>query len=233
MLSATRRSAWAGAALGLLMQPSVAMAQPDLGGFYIGTFGGGAFLEADIVTPAVTRTTTVQTTVPVQTPFGVQNRAVSVSVPVTLPSQRLRSQGGSGAIFGGRAGYGVLLDGQYYLGAEVEVTFPQLAEMRLNLFGQTLKGSLDTEFGIHLRAGWTPNGQTLLFLRGGVAVPRQRFEIGTTTVERWAPTPAIGVGMEHLLASGVSGRIDLGYYPALEDNQIGSFRGTLGIGYRF
>jgi hypothetical protein len=73
----------------------------------------------------------------------------------------------------------------------------------------------------------------MVFGRVGIAVPRQVVNLGRRTVERWTPTPAVGLGIEHRFQPRVSARLDVTWFPALVDNQIGSLRGTLGVAYHF
>jgi hypothetical protein len=156
-----------------------------------------------------------------------------VPATVKVPPQRLKDQGGSGAVFGLRAGYGRVLWEEVYLGAEADLTFPQLAESHWEIMGRSVKASLQTEAGFYGRAGWTPNQQTLFFVRAGLAVPRQVVRSGAIKVERWTVTPAVGVGIEHALTRHLSARIDVTFMPSVTDNQIGSIRGTVGVAFRF
>lgn len=212
---------------------AAARAQDRLSGLYIGAFVGGAYLDTTLVTPAITHRQTTEVDISVPTPQGTVLVRRSVPVSVTFPSQRIKDQGGNGVVFGARFGYGTILWDRIYVGAEAEVTFPQMAESSRELFGQTYRGTLNTEAALFVRAGYTLNGQTLFYGRAGVAVPRQRVEVGSTTVERWFPTPAVGVGVEHALTPKIALRMDLTMYPAVEDNQIGSYRGVVGVSYRF
>jgi hypothetical protein len=204
-----------------------------LDGLYIGAFGGYASLNATLVTPATSMTTTVPVQATIPTPLGPQTAVYNVPATIQVPSQRLKNQGGSGAIFGVRLGYGRILWDEAYLGAELDVTFPQLAEANLQVLGRPVKAGLWTEGSLYFRAGWTPNRQTLFFIRGGIAVPRQVVQSGAFKAERWSATPAIGVGIEHALTEHLLARADITVMPAVTDNQMGSLRGTIGIAYRF
>ncbi len=211
----------------------VAPAQAQTSGFYIGAFAGGAFLNSNLVTPSFTQTQTVSATVPVSTPFGTQNVNVTAPFSTTIPAQRLRNQGGQGFIGGLRAGYGQRLNDRIYLGAEVEVTFPQNAQSRLAIMGMSYRARLETEGAIFIRVGYLFSDTSMAYLRGGGAMPRHVARVGRQSVERWTPTPAVGFGFEQRLMPQVSLRADMTYMPALEDNQIGSFRAVLGISYHF
>jgi opacity protein-like surface antigen len=224
-----RRLVIAAAAAALLSFP--ARAQDT--GIYFGAFVGGAALNSTLITPAFTYRTTVETTTQVQTPNGPQDVTVRTPVATRIPSQKLDDQGGSGFIWGLRVGVGVPVAQRFYLGIEGEVTFPQAAEISLSFLNMSYRGRLETEGAIYGRAGWQMTADTLLYVRSGIAVPRQVANIGRSTVERWAPTPAIGIGMEHRFQPRMSVRVDLTWLPALENNQIGSFRGVIGLSYHF
>jgi opacity protein-like surface antigen len=221
----------------VLAAPCLARAQvpasDQLSGFYIGAFAGYAGLNTTVITPATTVTTIASVPVTVQTPSGPQTTTVTGPARVQVPSQQLKDQGGGGAIFGLRAGYGRLLWRDVYLGAELDVTFPQLATTHLQVLGRSVTGHLETEAGLYARAGWTPNGSTLFFARAGLAIPRQVVRSGTVKSESWTVTPALGLGIEHALTRHIAARIDLVFMPSVGDNQIGSTRGTVGIAYRF
>jgi opacity protein-like surface antigen len=212
---------------------AAAPAQAQDSGFYIGAFAGGAFLNSNLVTPSFTQTQTVSTTVRINTPFGIQNVAVTAPVSTTIPSQRLRNQGGQGFVGGLRMGYGWRLAERFYLGAEGEVSFPQNAQSRLSIMGISYRARLETEGAVFLRAGYTFSNTSMVYLRGGVAIPRQVARVGRQSVERWAPTPAFGLGFEQRVTPRVSLRADMTYMPAMENNQIGSFRAVLGLSYHF
>lgn len=204
-----------------------------LSGFYIGAFGGYASLNGTLATPATSITTNVPVRAIIPTPLGPQTVTTTVPATIQVPPQRLKDQGGSGALFGIRLGYGRILWEEFYFGGEADLSFPQLVEANLQVMGRSVTAGLRTEGSFYLRAGWTPNQETLLFVRAGVAVPRQVIQSGAFKAERWSPTPAVGVGIEHALTQHFSVRADITIMPAVTDNQIGSLRGTIGVAYRF
>jgi hypothetical protein len=192
-------------------------ARPPEIGLYFGAFIGGAALNSTLVTPA----------------FTFRDPQGSGSPAVRIPSQRIRDEDGAGFIWGLRGGFLHRINGWLAMGIEGETTFPQAARLSVNALGQSFRGRLETEGTGYLRAGWTLSPETMLFARVGIAVPRQVVNLGRRTVDRWTPTPAVGLGLEHRFQPRMSVRADLTFSPALVDNQIGSLRGTLGVAYHF
>lgn len=218
---------------GLLLSAAPLAAQAQTSGLYIGVFAGGAFLDSTLVTPSFRQTQTVSTTTRIDTPFGPRDVAITAPVSTVIPSQRLRNQGGQGFVGGLRIGYGQRLGQHFYLGAEAEISFPQNAQSSLSIMGISYRARLETEGAFFLRAGLGLSDDTMVYLRGGVAIPRQVANVGRQTVERWTPTPAIGLGIEQWLNRRFSVRADMTYMPAIENNQIGSFRAVIGLSTHF
>lgn len=208
-------------------------AQAQDTGVYFGTFLGGAALSATLITPAFTYRGTTETTTTVQTASGPETMTTRTPFAVRIPSRKLRDQDGPGFIWGLRVGYGVALSERLNMALEGEVTFPQAARLTVSALGMSYRGRLETEGAIYLRAGWQVTPSTLLFVRSGLAVPRQVVNIGRSTVERWTPTPGVGVGVEYRFQPRFSVRADVIYLPAVQNNQIGSLRGVVGVSYHF
>lgn len=181
-------------------------------GFYFGAFIGGAALNSTLVTPAFT---------------------YRGATAIRIPAQRIRDEDGSGFIWGLRGGFMGRVQGWLALGMEGEMTFPQGARLSVDTLGQSFRGRLETEGAGYLRAGWIVTPETMVFGRAGIAVPRQVVQFGRRTVERWTPTPALGLGIEHRFQPRVSARLDVTWFPAVENNQIGSLRGSIGMAYHF
>ncbi|MES2710043.1 MAG: hypothetical protein V4653_00535, partial [Pseudomonadota bacterium] len=76
-----------------------------------------------------------------------------------------------GAILGLRGGWGMRLTPGLYVGAELEGLIPANVNSRYSALGQTYRRRIREEIGVYGRVGWSPDGQSLLFLRAGMAAP--------------------------------------------------------------
>jgi hypothetical protein len=198
------------ALLATLAGPAPALAEPiapALGGFHVGAFLGGVQLRSSLDVPA-------------RGPF---------------PATTVTDQGASGLLFGGVAGYGRLLPGGLYLGAEVEIAVPQNVVSRVRVYNQEMRARLTTDGGVFLRGGYSWDGRSLVFARAGVTLPRQAFETvgGREVANRWLATPALGAGAEFLVAPQLALRLDATYTFPGGENPVDSLRGTLGLSWRF
>jgi hypothetical protein len=180
---------------------------PAFGGFYAGAFIGGVQLRSSLDVPA-------------RGPF---------------PATSVTDQGASGFLFGGVAGFGRLLPGGLYLGAEFELAVPQNVVSRVRVYNQEMRARLTTDGGVFIRGGYSWDGRGLVFARAGVTLPRQAFETvgGREVGNRWLVTPALGGGAEFLVAPRTALRLDVTYTFPGGENPVDSLRGTLGLTYRF
>ena len=193
---------------------STANADDLLSGSYIGAFAGGVYAHSDFRVPARTLRTTGD-------------------VSITVPSMQVDHLGGVGGIVGLRAGYGALYSSGVYLGIEAEFTYPLGVDVEISGGGMRYRASLDAEYAAFLRAGWSWDAKTLLFLRGGVIVPRQIIDHTSDTEKRWSPSPAVGVGVEHSLDQKYSLRLDITYSAAMETYQLATARALISFARRF
>jgi hypothetical protein len=102
----------------------------EIEGFYISSFAGLAVLDSTVSFPAT------------------ENR----------PAAKFVDQGGDGAIFGGRVGWGRLVTQHVYLGGELEGVFPWGVTSRLMAFGVEYRARLQAEAGAYGRIGWSVRG---------------------------------------------------------------------------
>lgn len=186
--------------------PRAAAAQQDrLSGVTLGVFIGIAVLDSTVDIPA--------------TPNG--------------PAMRFVDQGGDGMIFGARLGYGRLLGNEIYLGAEIEGLLPLGVTSRLNAAGAEYRARLRQEVGIYGRVGWSPDGRSMVYLRGGLTVPRQLFETASGSSARWQPGPAIGAGAEVAVTENLLIRLDATWDLPAGHNSLESYRMSAGLVWRF
>lgn len=186
------------------------MAQDNrLSGFYLGAFGGMVVLDSTIVFPATE----------------------------TRPAAKFVDQGGDGPIFGVRAGWGTMIGRHTYAGAEAEFIVPYNATSRLMALGAEYRARLRNEIGLYGRLGWSPEGNSLFFMRAGVTVPRQTFESvqggNDSGGTDWSMVPTIGLGAETHLTRNLVARIDATYSWPSGTNVIESYRMTAGLAWRF
>lgn len=192
--------------------PNAAFAsEPDqrpLNGFYAGVFAGAIALDS----------------------------TVSFSATATQPAERYVDQGGDGFVVGLRGGWGELISVHKYLGIEIEGMVPWNVTSRLNANGTEYRARLRSEVGVYGRAGWSRDGQDLLFIRAGFTMPKQTYESvqnqGTGRAD-WTPVPTIGAGAEIAMSRRWAGRVDISYSFPHGDNVLESYRLTFGVAYRF
>ncbi|NMJ42459.1 porin family protein [Roseomonas sp. JC162] len=203
-------AAMAATSLVALASPATAN-EPDLrplNGFYAGVFAGAIALDS----------------------------TVSFAATDTRPAERYVDQGGDGFVVGLRGGWGQLISVHKYLGIEIEGLVPWNVTSRLNANGAEYRARLRSELGIYGRAGWSRDGQDLLFIRAGFTIPKQTYESvenhGTGTAD-WTPVPTIGAGAEIAISRRWAGRVDISYSFPHGDNVLESYRLTFGVSYRF
>lgn len=131
----------------------------------------------------------------------------------------------SGAVLGLRGGWGMRLTPGLYTGLELEGMFPIDVNSRYSALGQTYRREINSEIGAYARLGWSPDGQSLLFLRGGAATP---LNANTTTL-----IGVVGVGAEMPIAQRLAGRVDVSYSFPYTRNQVEIYRMTAGLVLRF
>ncbi|MBP0466502.1 outer membrane beta-barrel protein [Roseomonas sp. PWR1] len=177
-----------------------------LDGFYLGIFGGIAVLDSTVVIPAA------------------EGRAAAKFV----------DQGGDGAVIGLRGGWGRMISRHGYAGIEGEFLLPIDVTSRLNALGVEYRDRLRNEFGVYGRIGWSPERNSLFFLRAGMTIPRQSFDsVPGGSRETWSVAPAIGLGAETHVTRHVAARIDATYSWPTGDNRMESYRMTAGLAWRF
>jgi opacity protein-like surface antigen len=162
----------------------------------------------------------------------------TVSFPATPTRQagKFVDQGGDGVIFGARAGWGQLVTQHTYLGGEIEGHLPWNVTSRLKAYGAEYRARLRAEVGVFGRAGWSPDGRSLIFARVGFVVPIQRFESvadGNRARPEWTPVPTIGAGAEIAITSRWAVRLDMSYSWPSGVNVIELYRMTAWLSYRF
>ena len=197
-------------ALGILVLPhGPALAEGSrFEGFHIGAFGGAAILDSTVTFPA---------------------RAGQ-------PAATFVDQGGDGFIFGARAGWGTMISGRAYAGAEGEFLLPYNVTSRLMALGAEYRARLRNEAGLYGRIGYVPDRNAMLYFRAGLTVPRQNFqsvENGAPANADWTLVPAFGVGGEVHVTQSVAIRFDATYSVPSGANRIESWRMTAGVLWRF
>ena len=90
-----------------------------INGFYVSAFAGMAALDSTVTFPETS----------------------------TRPASKFVDQGGDGAIFGARAGWGRLVTEHIYIGGEAEVVLPWNVTSRLMALGVEYRARLRSEFG--------------------------------------------------------------------------------------
>ncbi|WP_198377688.1 outer membrane beta-barrel protein [Neoroseomonas rubea] len=193
------------AALAATALPAAAE-EARLNGVYLGVFGGMAVIDSTVVIPAT----------------------------ATRPAAKFVDQGGDGAILGLRAGWGTMISRHGYAGVEGEFLLPIEVTSRLMALGVEYRDRLRNEFGLYGRLGWSPEGNSLFFLRAGMTIPRQSFDaVPGASRETWSVAPAIGLGAETHLSRHLVARIDATYSWPSGDNRMESYRMTAGLAWRF
>ena len=120
-----------------------------------------------------------------------------------------------------------------YLGAEIEGLWPLAVTSRLNAAGAEYRARLRQEVGAYGRIGYSPDGRSLVYLRGGLTIPRQVFETAHQASARWQPGPAIGAGAEVALTENLLIRLDATWDLPAGRNSLESYRMSAGIVWRF
>lgn len=199
-------------ALSAPLIPAISFAEessaPPVTGFYANAFAGMIVMDSTIVFPATE----------------------------SRPQAKFVDQGGDGALFGARLGWGTLVSQHIYTGIEAEGLVPWNATSRLKAFGVEYRTRLRSEIGAYGRIGWSPDGRSLLFFRAGLTVPRQNFETVQDGARRgadWTAVPALGLGAEVPLTRHVAFRIDASYTWPNGDNIFETYRLNAGLTYRF
>lgn len=196
------------ASLSLYSITAFAEEESRLNGFYVNGFAGMAVLDSTVQFP--------------ETP--------------TRPAGKFVDQGGDGPILGARGGWGRLVSRHLYLGAEAEFTVPLNVTSRLMAYGAEYRARLRNEAGVFGRIGWSPERNSLFFLRAGVTIPRQSFQSvrdGNDPGADWSVVPTIGIGAETHITRNVAARVDATYSIPTGVNQIESYRLTAGLVWRF
>ena len=174
----------------------------------IGVFAGGNFS---------------QQTVSLRLPNGQQR---TLSTELVTPTTNV----------GVRLGYGKVIFENIYLGAEAEGSLPFRASTEQYALGVRYITKTEAEGAGFVRLGWTPDGQSMVFVRAGalnlnrsVEVPQYNYR--TKSDGGWAP--AFGVGLEVGLSQNASVRLDMSHANTSGDSNLKTFQGSIGISYRF
>lgn len=165
--------------------------------------------------------------------MAVMDSTVDAPNPAGGPPLRFVDQGGDGMIYGLRLGYGRLLDRGLYLGAELEGLLPIAVTSRLNAAGVVYRARLREEIGGYLRAGYAPDGRTLLYIRAGLTMPHQVFETGVAATGNTTPHLAIGAGAEVFVTPRIGIRLDGTWDMPAGRNDLESYRVSAGFVFRF
>lgn len=196
----------------LLTAPGFAFAEDAdtraLNGFYAGVFAGAIVLDSTVVFQPTS----------------------------TQPGAKYVDQGGDGLAVGLRGGWGRLISVHKYIGIEIEGIVPYNVTSRLNAMGNEYRARMRSEVGAYARAGWSRDGQDLLFVRAGFTIPKQTYESVQNQANGradWSPVPTIGAGAEIGIARNWAGRLDISYSFPHGDNVLESYRLTFGVSYRF
>jgi hypothetical protein len=150
---------------------------------------------------------------------------INLQADGTRPGAKLVDQGGDGAIVGLRTGWGTLVSQHVYTGLELEGVVPIDANSRYDVNGLRYRRRLQNEVGAYGRVGWSPDGYSLLFLRGGLAVP-------LTTVDQRV-IAIIGAGAEVPFGRRFAGRVDISYSFPSGGAHLETYRLTAGVVLRF
>ena len=204
---ARRRAAPLALALMLLLAPAAARAEADdrISGLYINAFFGLAVMDSTVNIPA----------------------------QGSRPAMRFVDQGGDGMIYGLRLGYGRRLEDGLYLGAEIEGLLPIMVTSRLMAAGAEYRARLRQEVGGYLRIGYSLDGRSLLYVRGGLTLPRQVFETGESAQSRSTPAVAVGAGAEVHVSPRAAIRLDATWNLPSGRNDLESYRLSAGVVWRF
>lgn len=154
--------------------------------------------------------------------------AITVDSKVTIQGSGTQSTArlqDAGAVLGLRGGWGMRLTPGLYAGLELEGMVPLDVNSRYSALGQTYRREIRSEIGAYGRLGWSPDGQSLLFLRGGVATP---LNANTTTL-----IAVVGVGGEVPIGQRLAGRVDVSYSFPYTRNDVEIYRLTAGLVVRF
>ena len=140
----------------------------------------------------------------------------------TQTSARLRD---TGAALGLRGGWGMRLTPSLYAGLELEGMFPIDVNSSYSALGQTYRREIYSEIGAYGRLGWSPDGQSLLFLRAGTAA--------SMGGDYPAFVAVIGAGAEMPISQRLAGRVDVAYSFPFTRNHVEIYRLTAGVVLRF
>ena len=187
---------WIAMTIGAAAQPREAAGAP-VDSIYVGVFAGAIALDS----------------------------TVSFASNGTKPGIKLVDQGGDGAIFGLRVGWGMRISQHIYVGVEGEAMFPANVNSRYDANGERYRRRFFNELGAYARIGWSPDGSSLLFLRGGLGVP--------LTADDQTAIAILGAGAEVPIGRRFAGRIDIGYSFPYTRALLESYRLTAGLVMRF
>ena len=163
--------------------------------------------------------------------IGIFAGAIAVDSTVTFasdanrPGTKVVDQGGDGAIFALRAGWGMRISQHVYVGLELEGMLPANVNSRYDANGERYRRRVQKEIGTYGRIGWSPDGHSLLFLRGGIAVP--------LTADDQTAIAVVGAGAEVPIGRRFAGRVDINYAFPYTQSRIETYRLTAGLVLRF
>ena len=192
----------------LATAPAARAEESRFSGFHLGAFAGVALIDSTVEFPAT----------------------------ATHPAAKFVDQGGDGPIFGIRGGWGAMIGDQTYAGVEGEFLVPYNVTSRLMALGVEYRARLRNEFGLYGRIGIMPDRASLLYLRAGLTIPRQNFEVvqgGNAPGADWSLVPAIGLGAEGFVSRNLALRLDATYSVPTGTNKMESWRVTAGVVWHF
>lgn len=137
------------------------------------------------------------------------------------------SSTGSGLSYGGQLGYDFKLGGSAVAGVEVGLTG---RTGRVDFPAFDLKQG--RTFTTTARLGFMPDGDSLLYARGGYANARFTAINATSRVSEDRNGWTIGAGYERYLASNVSARLEYNYGDFGKDNLATTFGTNANLNYR-
>lgn len=197
-----------GAVVGAPAQAHPSETSDRLSGIYIGAFAGAVVLDSTV--------------------------RFATEKPKGGP--KLVDQGGDGQIGGLRAGWGAMLNDHVYLGLEVEASKTHRAISRYNSHRSDYQSNLEGDFGTYGRLGWSPEGNSLIFVRAGVSAQDYKVRASRRLVGHLGGAvvaPSLGLGLETHLTPGLAARIDATHAMPTGPLQQETYRVTMGLSWRF
>lgn len=193
-----------------LAQAQAQPSTPTLNGAY---FSSGVFVGGDFSRQTI--------------PLGIQNgQPRSLTTQIVTPS----------SMAGMRLGWGRVVQGGIYLGAELEGSMPFTATVSQTAVGTEFRAKSGLELAGFGRLGWSPDDRNLIFVRAGAISLNRSLEAPQFNY-RSGPdnelAPAFGIGAEIAVTDRVSFRMDLTHARGSGETDLKIFQGAIGLSYRF